>query len=615
MHIRLFIAAALVGAGAITTAALVPWTLGEGTAGAPLARQLSALTGLAVKSHGTIRFTALPLPQIQVDGVRLAAPDGKMTVETDSLRATLRLLPLAAGRLELTEVALGHPVVDTKDFAETDLAGLLSRLFGGSGPAPAETPDLRRLKILEGEIGVSGPDGARTVLFGNVDAVFTRARLSGDVETNAAFRWRGDRVEVEASANPDSILQGGGSGPISLKVKAPRADLALTGTVSGGNAPQVNGTLTLKSADLRAMADWLDLRLPLPLSGPLDLGATARLQPSLYELTNARIEVAGGQFDGVFSAKVTDGALAIGGTIATEALDLTDAMRPLSPRRSEDGGWSREPIAAHALPQGEVDLRVSAARLTIGNAVVENAAFSVMSHAGRIDLALGDSDFCKGTLRGRATAILNADGGYDVKVQGGLDRVDVALALPALGLGKKMTGLVTATFAAEGSGDSPATLMRSLGGKTSATFKQGELIGINLPELLKRIERKPLLAAFDTRGGRTPYSTIMIAAKIDQGVLDLSEASLASPATKVTATGQVGLGERSFDIKGNAQAVGAQVAAVEPTSLPFELTGTFDEPLLVPDAKSLIRRSGAAAPFFGEPQRPAGAPVASGAAP
>jgi AsmA protein len=615
MHFRLFIAAALAGVCAITTVALVPWTLGEGTAGAPLAKQLTDLTGLDVRSHGAIRFTALPLPQIVVDGVTLAGQDGKITVETESLRATLRLLPLVAGRLELTEVALGRPVVNTTDFAETDIARLMSRLFGEAGPASDDAPDLRRLKILQGEFGVSDPDGARTVLFGHVDAVFTRARLSRDIEASASFRWRDNTVEVDASADPGSILRDGGSGPLTLRLKAAHAKLSLSGTVAGGTAPQINGVLTLKSADLREAADWLGLRLPLPLAGPLDLSANARLQPSLYELTNARIEVAGGQFDGVFSAKVENAALSMSGTIATESLDLTDAMRPLSPGRGEDGGWSRDPIAAQALPQGDVDLRISAAKLTIGSVLVENAAFSVMSHAGRFDVALGDSDFCKGTLRGRATAIANADGGYDVKVQGGLDRVDVGLAFPAVGLGKRMTGIVTANFAAEGSGDNPSALIRSLGGKAAATFKQGEIVGINLPELLKRIERKPLLAAFDARGGRTPYSTVSLAGRIDHGILDLTEAVLASPATRVTASGQVGLGERTFDIKGSAQGGGAQAEAAEAVTLPFELTGSFDEPLLVPDAKSLIRRSGAAAPFFGDQQHTGEAPVASGALP
>ncbi|MEJ1935653.1 hypothetical protein WDZ92_36135, partial [Nostoc sp. NIES-2111] len=358
MHIRLFISAALVGAGAITTAALTPWTLGEGTAGAPLPQQLTALTGLSVKDHGAIRFTVLPLPQLVVDRVQLAAADGKLTVETDSLRATLRLLPLVTGRIELTEVALGRPVFDTRDFDEDNLVGLLSRLFD---EGPETSPDLRRLKILEGEIGLVGPEGQRTVLFGKVDAVFTRARLSSDIEAAASFDWRGERVEAEASADPAAILHDGASGPLSIRLKSQRADMALNGTVAGGGQPQVNGALTLKSPDLRAAADWLGLRLPLPLAGPLDVSGTARIEPSTFDLANARIELTGGQFDGVFSAKVQDGALTIGGTTAPEQLNPTDAMGPLSPRPAADGGWAPYPLPGHALPTGDPAPRSSAA--------------------------------------------------------------------------------------------------------------------------------------------------------------------------------------------------------------------------------------------------------------
>jgi AsmA protein len=41
-------------------------------------------------------------------------------------------------------------------------------------------------------------------------------------------------------------------------------------------------------------------------------------------------------------------------------------------------------------------------------------------------------------------------------------------------------------------------------------------------------------------------------------------------------------------------------APAEPTQLPFEVIGSWDDPAIVPDAQSLIRRSGAAERLYRE---------------
>jgi AsmA protein len=60
-------------------------------------------------------------------------------------------------------------------------------------------------------------------------------------------------------------------------------------------------------------------------------------------------------------------------------------------------------------------------------------------------------------------------------------------------------------------------------------------------------------------------------------------------------TGSVQIADRMLALKGVAtQAPGDAKAATEPTQLPFDVLGSWDDPSIVPDAQSLIRRSGAA---------------------
>jgi AsmA protein len=58
--------------------------------------------------------------------------------------------------------------------------------------------------------------------------------------------------------------------------------------------------------------------------------------------------------------------------------------------------------------------------------------------------------------------------------------------------------------------------------------------------------------------------------------------------------GSASIPTRDFDLKGTAALVSASTAF----ELPFVVRGGWDDPILLPDVQSLIRRSGAAAPLL-----------------
>jgi AsmA protein len=63
--------------------------------------------------------------------------------------------------------------------------------------------------------------------------------------------------------------------------------------------------------------------------------------------------------------------------------------------------------------------------------------------------------------------------------------------------------------------------------------------------------------------------------------------------------GTASIPERDLDLKGTARLVGTHAANVASDfELPFVVQGPWDDPIMLPDAESLIRRSGAAAPLL-----------------
>jgi AsmA protein len=62
--------------------------------------------------------------------------------------------------------------------------------------------------------------------------------------------------------------------------------------------------------------------------------------------------------------------------------------------------------------------------------------------------------------------------------------------------------------------------------------------------------------------------------------------------------GSASIPARDFDLKGTATLISATADAAPLFELPFVVQGPWDDPIMLPDAQSLIKRSGAAAPLL-----------------
>jgi AsmA protein len=149
----------------------------------------------------------------------------------------------------------------------------------------------------------------------------------------------------------------------------------------------------------------------------------------------------------------------------------------------------------------------------------------------------------------------------------------------------------------EGSGPNVYALTRTLDGVATLTASKGALTGLNVEQLLRRLERRPLSGGSEFRTGRTPFETLSVKMKIVQGNVAVEDADLRGPAVRLALAGEASIPARDLELKGLATLVttGANAKLFE---LPFSVHGPWDDPLLLPDAQILIQRSGAAAPLL-----------------
>ena len=248
----------------------------------------------------------------------------------------------------------------------------------------------------------------------------------------------------------------------------------------------------------------------------------------------------------------------------------------------------------NSLSMTDLDIRLSAARMTVGPSKLGRTALGANLRNGALALSVGEAQIYGGIAKG-SFALSRIDADADVKAQFQFTDVDLqACASELFGI-NKLSGHGNLGVSLAAFGSSPFALAQSLDGTATLTGHDGAISGFNAEQLLKRLERRPLSGAGNFRSGATPYDNLTIAVKFSDGVATLDDVHIEGPA-RITLTGTASVPSREFDMKGTASLASAN--ATPGFELPFVVQGPWDDPLIFPDPDSLIRRSPGAAPLL-----------------
>ncbi len=584
---------------AVLGAAAVPWTLTGSRLTAAVARHLRANYGMDFAVAGESTFALLPTPRVKFEGMRLSFPGQAITADGGTLRGELRLTSLLLGRIELSEIMLSETriTVSQAALAGQDWQALLKERLGAA--------HARRLILAGSKLRWSDMQDA------DLDKVNLLLNWSGVDEPLYAVgsaSWRGETVALEKASFRPLLLASDQLSPVSLTVTAPMGRIALTGEVQLGEDPRLTGESLIQATSLRNYTRWSGTKLPfgsqiqaLSIQGDVSMNRRRLSWPSVA------VSLGEDKLEGTMAVRLDSDRPLITGTLAAEGLNLSDFIRPLTQARL-GSGWSDEPIDLTAATGSDLDLRISASNARMRSLRIDNMAASVLVRAGRIEASIGRADLYQGTVKGRL-ALTTADNAIELKSQATFDDVDLAAFLAAVGEPRWITGLAQGQIVLEGSGQTPADLVRQTNGRIGVTVGEGELVGIALDDALRRVEKRPLLASLNWRGGRTPFDHAHAQLNVNAGIGTLSEGRLTAPGMLMSLQGDVSLRDRSLAMRAEVSLTN-QPAKSAPM-IAFDLTGNWDNVDVRPEARALIERSGAAKPLFGPRLETAPAPSAN----
>ncbi|WBL82720.1 AsmA family protein [Bradyrhizobium xenonodulans] len=586
--------AALLGVVLIALIA-TSWLINRDALRRAVEAQIRDVTGLELNVAGSIDISVLPASYISFHDVGLkGGGTSDPALHVDVLTANLRLLPLLLQRFEIADLTLLRPRihVSLKPDGESNWTPFIQTIARTMKPGADNQVSFSEIRIQDGVLDYEDAATHATEKFEDIDLSLAWPSISRSFAATGQFDWRGERVDGTISfADFVAALSGDRSG-LKARIASAPLKLAFDGSVANRTSPMMEGTLTIDSPSLRNALRWAGQ--PQPGSGGFGrfaLKARANVVGPSIALTNVNVELDGNAAEGVMTY-ANNGRQTLQATLAADALDFTPYISTFRLLASGARDWNRQLFDLNGLSTTDLDMRLSAAKLTVGPTKLGRTAIGANLRNGTLALSVGEAQVYGGIAKG-SFGIARSDTVADIKAQFQFTDVDLqACASELFGL-NKLSGRGNINVSLLASGSSPFGLVQSLDGTATVTGHDGAIAGFNAEQLLKRLERRPLSGGGNFRNGSTPYNNLTIAVKFSDGVATAEDIRVEGPAAKITLTGTASVPTREYDMKG--------VASLNTTSgfeLPFVVQGPWDDPLIFPDPESLIRRSPASAPLL-----------------
>jgi len=595
MPIAAFLGVVLIGLVASS------WLLNRDALRQAVEAQIRAVTGLDLVVKGSTDISVFPGSYVSFHDVGLkggATSDPALSV--DVLTANLRLLPLLLQRFEISDVMMLRPHINVVRDAKGDSnwTPFIATIARTMKPGADNQVSFSEIRIQDGTLTYEDTGHQLTEQLADIDLSLAWPSISRSFAATGQFDWRGERVDGSVSASDFIAALSGDRSGLKARLASAPLKLAFDGTVANRTSLMMEGILTVDSASLRNALRWTGQAPPGSGGfGRFALKARANAVGPSIALTNVNVELDGNVAEGVMTYS-NNGRQSLQATLAADALDFTpyiSTFRLLA--GSHD--WNRQLFDLNSLSMTDLDMRLSAARVTVGASKLGRTAVGANLRNGALALSVGEAQIYGGIVKG-SFGLARTDADADVKAQFQFTDVDLQACASELFGVNKLSGRGNLSVSLTASGSSPFGLAQSLDGTATLTGHDGAIAGFNAEGLLKRLERRPLSGTGNFRSGSTPYDNLTIAVKFADGVATAEDVRVEGQATRITLTGTASVPAREYDLKGVASLTTANAApnAAPGFELPFVVQGPWDDPLIFPDPESLIRRSPASAPLL-----------------
>lgn len=600
---RLAAAVSAVVVGGLVVLGVASYLVSVDAARDAVTAEVRSVTGLEPTVRGASTLSMFPSPRVSLGDVALAgyAEDSSPFV-AEALVANVRWLPLLTGRIEIADIALVRPHITVTFDADgrSNWSPLVDTLARAMRPGPQVEPrtlSFSEIRITDGTVVLREPGRAVDETLEGVELSLAWPSIAKSFAATGRVTWRDEPLDLSLAISDFPAALAGDTSGLKLRIGGVPLKVAFEGAMSMRPSLKIDGTLAADATSLRGAMGWVSGR---PLYG-VGLGrfavkARTNVVSGTIALSNLNIELDGNAAEGVLTYGLR-GRRTLQGTLAVDTLDLTPYASAMRLMASDSRDWNRKPIGLDWFDDLDLDLRVSAARVLTPQTRFGRTAAAATLRDGRLVVTVGETHAFNGVITGTLSVARTADGAA-MRSQLALKNVDLETCLAELIGVRRVEGKGNVLVSLDGTGPSVLGVTRTLNGNVSLKAVNGALLGVNVEQLLRRLERRPLAGSADFRSGRTPFETLTVVLKITQGTAHADEVRFEGGNVRLAVGGSASVPARELDLTGTATLLAASIEQPPTFELPFFVQGTWDDPIMLPDTQALIRRSGAAAPLL-----------------
>ncbi|MCC2111476.1 MAG: AsmA family protein [Hyphomicrobiales bacterium] len=578
-----------------------------------VAEQITEWTGRGVSLRGEPVISLFPYLTVKLKDVTVVGAGGfadAPLIKTNYLKASIRLLPLLIGRVELAEFTMVSPeitlIVDENGRTNWSLdQGSVAKRLEKGAEDDGDAIDLGDIAlgtfiIFDGRLTYEDRRTGRHETIEAINFDIDWPSTSRAMSAAGLFHYRGEPVSLNATVNSPAEFLANKPADFRLQLSAGPLRLALDGSANQVSDLQFDGAFSASTPSLRGLITFLGTDIaPGSTLGPMSVKGTANAFGGTISLADATVELDGNIAEGVLTLALAGERPAVQGTLALDRLDLsayTDTL--LKTIAATEPSWHRYVITEDVLKSVDLDVRLSAGRVLLGSLEFGGTALSTLLRDGRLEMEIGETMLYGGRMEGAIRIGSDTDPTL-VGAKINAREIDLEALLADVSENKIVQGKADIDLEFKGSNVDLGGLLHAAAGAARIEARSGALIGIDIARIASdKVEKSGDSAEL---GGKTAFRSMTANVEIAGGQLRTKDFKLVGTSVEVDLNGAANVATRQFDAAGTVRIFDQDVGddRLPLLEMPFTVRGPLLAPVLVPDFDKLLKRSN----FTGVPRR------------
>jgi AsmA protein len=324
------------------------------------------------------------------------------------------------------------------------------------------------------------------------------------------------------------------------------------------------------------------------LRAPLTAKAEVRLNGSVVMINGVTGALGDAAFNGWASVDLSSKPLV---KLDLDFQKLAVATTPSTGSTSAQP-WSSATIDVNGLNYIDLQVRVSAAELTIGNARFTPAAIDATLASGVLKAQVSNLGAYDGNANGDLTVdVTTANPAYTVRAD--LTGVRALPLMQGIADFDKIDGKMQTKISVRSSGTSQRAIMSNMAGTAFVVFQDGAIKGLNVAQMIRSLTASTLSGWQESEEKATDLSQLSASFKIDKGQAQTTDLNLVGPLVKMTGAGTIDLGTKQIGFRVEPKLVmttEGQGRSTDPVGLgiPVMISGPWGSPRIYPEMQGIL---------------------------